>query len=455
MKIKSFESDKLNGYLDFNLHFHNNHSFLIGINGSGKTSVLKAIVGLLGPDVDWLMNTTLNSVSVSIENDGQLITIKAEAVASGKAISVLLNGEPFLQDLLPTDKYRSLVRHAASYIYEEDGEMISVADAKTAIPTGFESFEFIRQLPSPIYLGLDRSTLPVTNRKRTSRNVRNTRAPHATLRAFLDDSVAEAEEAAVSAVRRASTQRQNEAIDLRKKILLTLFIDPKQGKTSKLLPSAADVKLYEQYRKSIKAAFKALGLNVDDVAAAIDPLFSKLISLASNLQGISMEDVFAKDKEHLWDSYRQWTELAPRIQIFEQAEALVKKFNSLERRLFDQRDRYLSIMRSFLNDSSKEFMFEDDGSLALRLPSGKIASVFYLSSGERQLFVLITTLMFVQDQKRANILIIDEPELSLHMKWQEMFVDSLLEANNDVQLILATHSPAIILDRTEYCLDLA
>lgn len=90
----------------------------------------------------------------------------------------------------------------------------------------------------------------------------------------------------------------------------------------------------------------------------------------------------------------------------------------------------------------------------LRLPSGESASIYYLSSGERQLFVLITTLMFVEDRKQANILIIDEPELSLHMKWQEMFVDSLVAANRDVQLILATHSPSIIYDKDSYCVDL-
>lgn len=430
-------------------------SFLIGINGSGKTSVLKAVVGLLGPDIDWLMNTSFDKVSLTIENDGQVITITAETIASGKAISVLMNGDPFRQDLLSADMYRSMVRRASSYIYEEDGEMIGVADARTALPLGFESFEFIKQLPSPIYLGLDRSTLPVANRKRNQRSGRSPRVAHATFRAFLDDSVAEAEEAAISAVRRASTQRQSEAVELRKKILLTLFIPPKDEYVSRMLPKPGDVRQYEQYRRSLKAAFKALGLNVDDVAAAIDPFFSKLITVASDLQGVNMDDIFAKDKNHLWISYRQWTELAPRIQIFEQAENLVKQFNSSEKKLFAQRDRYLKIMRSFLHDSEKEIMFADDGALALKLPSGKIASVFYLSSGERQLFVLITTLMFVEDQKRANILIIDEPELSLHMKWQEMFVDSLLEANKDVQLILATHSPSIILDRVDYCLDLA
>ena len=53
-----------------------------------------------------------------------------------------------------------------------------------------------------------------------------------------------------------------------------------------------------------------------------------------------------------------------------------------------------------------------------------------------------------------NVFIIDEPELSLHVQWQELFVDSIISANPNIQYVLATHSPSIILDRIENCVDL-
>ena len=37
----------------------------------------------------------------------------------------------------------------------------------------------------------------------------------------------------------------------------------------------------------------------------------------------------------------------------------------------------------------------------------------------------------------------DEPELSLHLDWQEKFIESILEINPTIQIILATHAPAI------------
>ncbi len=132
----------------------------------------------------------------------------------------------------------------------------------------------------------------------------------------------------------------------------------------------------------------------------------------------------------------------------------MNKFNDDEGRLFAKSNKYLSIMNSFFNDSHKQLAFKEDASLVLHLPLLETADVSYLSSGERQLFVLITALMFNEDEKQANLLIIDEPELSLHLKWQEMFVSSLQNANPEIQLIMATHSPSIILQNEDRCLEL-
>ncbi len=53
------------------------------------------------------------------------------------------------------------------------------------------------------------------------------------------------------------------------------------------------------------------------------------------------------------------------------------------------------------------------------------------------------------------MIIVDEPELSLHVRWQESFVDAIQKASPRLQIILATHSPSIVLDRIEKCVDLS
>lgn len=49
------------------------------------------------------------------------------------------------------------------------------------------------------------------------------------------------------------------------------------------------------------------------------------------------------------------------------------------------------------------------------------------------------------------MLLIDEPELSLHVEWQSKLLDLLMENNNSSQIIIATHSPDVIGDYKEYC----
>lgn len=44
----------------------------------------------------------------------------------------------------------------------------------------------------------------------------------------------------------------------------------------------------------------------------------------------------------------------------------------------------------------------------------------------------------------------DEPELSLHVSWQEKLVDSIIKINKNAQIIFATHSPDVVAWRAEY-----
>lgn len=64
-----------------------------------------------------------------------------------------------------------------------------------------------------------------------------------------------------------------------------------------------------------------------------------------------------------------------------------------------------------------------------------------LSSGEKQL-LLILLKTFLKEEK-PFIMIMDEPEISLHVEWQELLIDAILRLNKNCQIILSTHSPSI------------
>lgn len=67
-----------------------------------------------------------------------------------------------------------------------------------------------------------------------------------------------------------------------------------------------------------------------------------------------------------------------------------------------------------------------------------------LSTGEKQLLIMLLSAL-VQD-KKPTIMIMDEPELSLHPDWQEKLISNIKRLNPNLQLIIATHSPFMIVD---------
>ena len=44
------------------------------------------------------------------------------------------------------------------------------------------------------------------------------------------------------------------------------------------------------------------------------------------------------------------------------------------------------------------------------------------------------------------VLFMDEPEVSLHMEWQKKLIDLIVELNPNVQIIMTTHSPAVVMN---------
>ena len=65
-----------------------------------------------------------------------------------------------------------------------------------------------------------------------------------------------------------------------------------------------------------------------------------------------------------------------------------------------------------------------------------------LSSGEKQLFLRALSLKFLEVNN--SVILIDEPEISLHPQWQRKIIDVYRSIGQNNQLIIATHSPHIV-----------
>ncbi len=75
---------------------------------------------------------------------------------------------------------------------------------------------------------------------------------------------------------------------------------------------------------------------------------------------------------------------------------------------------------------------------------GEVLTPYQLSSGEKQMLIILLTVLVEDDQ--PYVLFMDEPEVSLHIEWQKRLIDLILELNPNVQIILTTHSPAVVMN---------
>lgn len=125
--------------------------------------------------------------------------------------------------------------------------------------------------------------------------------------------------------------------------------------------------------------------------------------------------------------------------------SVIKPYSeSIQARLRALQSIYDSI-QAFVNNLNQFYTFKQvelntQHGLLIKDFSGEILDPVLLSSGERQLLLLFCNTLISQSQ--ARVIIVDEPELSLNVKWQRNLVRALLECaqGGNVQFIFATHS---------------
>lgn len=105
---------------------------------------------------------------------------------------------------------------------------------------------------------------------------------------------------------------------------------------------------------------------------------------------------------------------------------------------------FMVINRFFMETGKTVFVDKDNNSVLSFHIKGCEDTINHtqLSSGEKQL-LLILIRVFLQE-KRPAILFMDEPEISLHIRWQQMLIDAIRQLNPQCQILLTTHSPSIL-----------
>ena len=119
----------------------------------------------------------------------------------------------------------------------------------------------------------------------------------------------------------------------------------------------------------------------------------------------------------------------------EEQRSLAPSLSLPKRQFQDMIDELFSYTHKTIDRKSNDIVFYQNGERLLP---------YKLSSGEKQMLVILLTVL-VRDDDHC-VLFMDEPEASLHIEWQQKLIGMIRSLNPNVQLILTTHSPAVIME---------
>jgi predicted ATPase len=431
MHLTSLSINKLHGALTLDVDFRPDVTLLVGINGSGKTSVLNCIEVLLRPDMRRLATLDYERLALTFERDDRPFTIVA--AKSEKRVSLSIEGG--------SDELQPITIDLVQGIDPEDDEATEhyaqLGPEKHERPL----WEFLKSLPRPIVITLDRTIAAEADDSLFFEAIR----PNATRRARVRSPLAYVQE--VTSAGYASYRKRAIAADdeLKAEIVMSALQEPDfltTGRSAKPLTSTELGRLEDKVVSYLSKTVKA-----GDVAHQVRAFFQSSSRIASRRNQAKLQQDLLLDM--VGSRYRQ-------------IESLAKAFNNYENKnsiAFSKLGGYLDTINGFFRDSNKELYFDEStGRLVFSFlrEGARIDArrgIKHLSSGERQVLILFTFLAFASSS--SKVFIVDEPELSLHPKWQHEFMDAFLRLKPEgAQVLLATHSPEIVGKHKSACVSL-
>jgi len=132
-----------------------------------------------------------------------------------------------------------------------------------------------------------------------------------------------------------------------------------------------------------------------------------------------------------------------RYAVDSQLRQVVSDINSIEEKILETMASREILEKLIVGmfTGNKTLTFGNSG-IAIKTARGEQIGLASLSSGEKQALRIFIDALLAEECS----LLIDEPELSLHVDWQRILIQSMRQLNPEAQLILATHSPEIMAD---------
>lgn len=439
MNIQLLTVKGLYGYIDKEINFLKDITLLVGINGSGKTSILNIISWMIKPSIPHLCITEFEKIELtcSISNKNYVISCQQK----NKKLTYELTTDGVAYTPLTVQLFLS----PQKITRDENLRNEALSRYYSLIPEKSEqdTWNFIRNnIPSPTIIGLDRNLFTeeadsiYIDEATRSRIVR--KPPALNISPLI-----RVKEIVNSEYRK----KKNDILNLTNRLKNQLILSSFEGSISR-----------ESFNTGIRYKLKLA--QISSVEKRVKDYFQQYEQPTFSDEDQKVIEKYFQQLKTITKQYQD-NPTSDEVKLlfglnasqFVKINKLLKEFNKFEKdsnKILEKIKLYLDTINFFFQDSSKKLVFkEDTGEISFNTfdKGGNLLNKFkdikYLSSGEQQILILFSYLAF--NSGDGKLFIIDEPELSLHLKWQEEFIHYLeIITPKTTQVILATHSPILV-----------
>ena len=208
---------------------------------------------------------------------------------------------------------------------------------------------------------------------------------------------------------------------------------------------------YADLSQSLDRSFpRRLVTSSADTVHSMDDIQDKLSELESRRAHLTDAGLLDKEEQTQFD-FPAGTDNSKIDVLSVYIEDVEKKLS-----VFDSLYERIDLFKTILNRrfSFKTILIDKNDGIVFVTTDGAPLSPSSLSSGEQHEVVLLYQLLF--KVKPNALMLIDEPELSLHIAWQQQFLEDLAQITrlSKFDVLIATHSPQIISDKWDLTVEL-
>jgi predicted ATPase len=466
MQIKKFTVSQLHGMLDLEIEFNEDLTIIVGRNGSGKTSALNLIADILRINIKGILATNFIKAELFLIDEGRgNVSIVVSREADIPCMEVAVNNEEvgkiFLNSGIVEERwenYFTLENHKSLTLLPKQLTLGSLdkffaktddGEAKKIIGDGV-NLTFVRldrtiitTDPSGVFLGEPGSSVAEQkNKKSVDRRINEP-----------IDIIRNVTRSNFLSYKSAQERIKSQAIE---QLLRLQFLENGSNTVGKSRKRPTQEKLEQQITElERKVSHSSLVQETPGLNGPVEKFFKETrrlleLSFKPRKQQTGRRTKAEEELESILLS-RQWR-VQKLLEIFEaeqtqtaQAYSRLKQYLDSAQKFFDDSEKDLSF-----HPKNFELCFRPNSSGATVISESDLRSIVELSSGEKQILIILTYFAFLANSQ--SIFMIDEPELSLHLKWQSNLVREIAELRPaGCQIIMATHSPEIAGPATEKC----